>query len=324
MIMALTEKALRFFQSQNKLLQLENLFIEVRVKLFRRFRPSSHPFVSGDTFRTYAHVKLDEVTGRSMSQMGKMLRRLLTVPNCNVNLFIDLHCTLEVKGQEEILNWLRTFDLSLCQKFSLILHNHDIVPSWGFFASLDRLSIKCYCPNVLDNDFGAVPIPLGIENRYFQKSGVVRHFPKARESLSNSIETRPIGIFASFNIQTNQMERQEAADSVIRFGHEFNQSRIRPNEFRRMLAKSLFVISPPGNGIDCHRTWEAIYFGAIPVVKRKKLAESIYIDLPIYVVGDWSEICSLSRSQLEDLYSVVIKKSADKAYFEYWKNAISK
>lgn len=323
-MMVLIEKALRFLQSQNKLQLLANLYVEIRVKLFRRFRPSSYPFISGDTFRAIADVKVDEITGRSMSQAGKKLRRLLTVPNCHVNLFIDLHCTLKDESQEEILKWLRSFDLSLCQKFSIILHNHDLVPSGGFFSALERLSMKCYCPNVIENNYNVVSIPLGIENRYFHKNGIVRHFPKVRESLFSSIETRPIGIFASFNIQTNRKERQEAADSVIKFGHEFNQSRIRPREFRRMLASSLFVISPPGNGIDCHRTWEAIYFGAIPVVKRGKLAESIYNYLPIYVVDDWSEICSLSRTQLEDLYNVVIKKSADQAYFEYWKNAISK
>jgi hypothetical protein len=258
-----------------------------------------------------------------MAQAEKKLRRLLTVPNCKINLFIDLHCTLERTSQEKILNWLKTFDLSACRKFSIILHNHDIVPLSDFFATLERLSIKCFCPNVIEKDFSVVPIPLGIENRYFQKNGIVRHFPKVRESLVNSIGTRDIGVFASFNIQTNQLERQEAADSVIKYGHGFNTSRMHPREFRRMLANSLFVISPPGNGIDCHRTWEAIYFGAIPVVKRGKLAESIYNELPIYVVNDWSEICSLSRFQLEDLYSVVIKKSAEKAYFEYWKNTIN-
>jgi hypothetical protein len=198
------------------------------------------------------------------------------------------------------------------------------VPSGDFFGAITRLSIRCYCPNVIENDFSVVPIPLGMENRYLQKNGVIKHFPKTRESLLKSIEERSIGIFASFNIQTNLMERQQAADSVMRFGHEFNQSRIHPREFRMMLANSLFVVSPPGNGIDCHRTWEAIYFGAIPVVKREKLAESIYNELPIHVVDDWSEICSLSRSQLEDLYKVLIKKSANKAYFEYWKNVISK
>jgi hypothetical protein len=323
-IMMIKEKALRFLRSKNKSLLLSNLYTEIRVKLFRKFRPSSYPFISGDTFRAFAHVKLDEITGRSMSKAGKKLRRLLTVPRCNVNLFIDLHCTLEDVSREEILNWLQTFELSQSQKFSIILHNHDIVPPRDFFSAIERLSIRCYCPNVTDKDLSFVPIPLGIENRYFQKNGIVRHFPKVRESVLSSTEERPIGVFASFNIQTNRIERQESADSVMRFGHEFNQSRIRPCDFRRMLAASLFVMSPPGNGIDCHRTWEAIYFGAIPVIKREKLAESIYNDLPIYVVDDWSEICSLSRSQLEDLYNVVIKKSADKAYFEYWKNVISK
>ena len=322
--MVIIEKALRFLHSKNKSLELANLYIEIRVKLFRRIRPSSYPFISGDTFRSFAQVKLDEITERSMSQAGKKIKRLLVLPNCHLILFIDLHCTLQYRNQEEILNWLKTFVLTPSQKFSIVLHNHDIVPSGDFFSAIAKLSIRCYCPNVIENDFSVMPIPLGIENRYFQKNGVIKHFPKARGTLLKSIEERPIGIFASFNIQTNQKERQQAADSVVRFGHEFNQSRIHPREFRRMLANSLFVVSPPGNGIDCHRTWEAIYFGAIPVVKREKLAESIYNDLPIYVVDDWSEICSLSRSKLEDLYEVVIKKSADNAYFEYWKNVISR
>ena len=29
-------------------------------------------------------------------------------------------------------------------------------------------------------------------------------------------------------------------------------------DYRKVLSNSYFVISPPGNGIDCHRTWEAL------------------------------------------------------------------
>ena len=30
----------------------------------------------------------------------------------------------------------------------------------------------------------------------------------------------------------------------------------------------MFIISPPGNGIDTHRVWETIYAGSYPVVEK--------------------------------------------------------
>jgi hypothetical protein len=50
-----------------------------------------------------------------------------------------------------------------------------------------------------------------------------------------------------------------------------------------------FVISPMGNGIDCHRTWEALCLGCIPIVKSNNLDE-LYVDLPVLIVSDWAEI----------------------------------
>ncbi len=35
----------------------------------------------------------------------------------------------------------------------------------------------------------------------------------------------------------------------------------------------LAVLSPPGGGLDCHRTWEALVFGAVPIVLKNHLAD---------------------------------------------------
>jgi len=50
-----------------------------------------------------------------------------------------------------------------------------------------------------------------------------------------------------------------------------------------------FVISPHGNGLDCHRTWEALVLGCIPIVKKSKL-DSLYTDLPVLIVDKWSDV----------------------------------
>jgi hypothetical protein len=50
-----------------------------------------------------------------------------------------------------------------------------------------------------------------------------------------------------------------------------------------------FVISPHGNGLDCHRTWEALILGCVVIVKTSPL-DILYTDLPVLIVNDWKEI----------------------------------
>lgn len=51
-----------------------------------------------------------------------------------------------------------------------------------------------------------------------------------------------------------------------------------------------FVISPEGNGIDCHRHYEALIAGCIPVVEHNTLVEEKYKGCPILYTTDYSEI----------------------------------
>ena len=56
-----------------------------------------------------------------------------------------------------------------------------------------------------------------------------------------------------------------------------------------MISEYKFILSPPGAGIDCHRTWEALYIGCVPIVIESSISE-LYQDLPILVIKDWKEI----------------------------------
>jgi hypothetical protein len=49
------------------------------------------------------------------------------------------------------------------------------------------------------------------------------------------------------------------------------------------------VVSPHGNGLDCHRTWESLVLGNIVIVKRSSL-DPLYEGLPVVIVDDWREI----------------------------------
>ena len=75
-------------------------------------------------------------------------------------------------------------------------------------------------------------------------------------------------------------------------------------------SKYKFVLSPRGAGEDCHRTWEAIHIGCIPIVLSSNLNE-LYQDLPVLVVNSWAEI---NRDLLEKAYTEIEGKKHDNIY----------
>ena len=57
------------------------------------------------------------------------------------------------------------------------------------------------------------------------------------------------------------------------------------------LSQFMYWVSPFGNGLDCHRTWEAFYVGSVPVFQRSSL-DPLWLDadLPILLVDNLSSI----------------------------------
>lgn len=56
------------------------------------------------------------------------------------------------------------------------------------------------------------------------------------------------------------------------------------------LPKYKFVISPEGNGIDCHRHYEALIAGCIPIVEYNDHIQEKYKGCPILYTKDYTEI----------------------------------
>ncbi|CAF5114087.1 unnamed protein product, partial [Rotaria sp. Silwood1] len=66
-----------------------------------------------------------------------------------------------------------------------------------------------------------------------------------------------------------------------------------------------FWLSPRGNGIDCHRTWEALYLDAIPIVWNSSL-NILYEDLPVIIIQNDTEITETFLR--EKLHEISMKK----------------
>lgn len=91
----------------------------------------------------------------------------------------------------------------------------------------------------------------------------------------------------------------------------------RISTWKKQIAYS-FVLSPHGNGLDCHRTWEALVLGCIPIVKKSPI-DGLYVDLPVLIVNDWSEInIELLNKTVEEFKNKNF--NYDKLKLNYWKS----
>ncbi|WP_136657394.1 hypothetical protein [Nitratireductor sp. XY-223] len=84
--------------------------------------------------------------------------------------------------------------------------------------------------------------------------------------------------------------------------------------------RHLFTLSPLGNGFDCHRTWEAILLGTVPIVPRSGIT-SLFTGLPVCIVDDWAEV---TVDYLERKREWALDSEFDFAplYLDWWKATI--
>ena len=86
--------------------------------------------------------------------------------------------------------------------------------------------------------------------------------------------------------------------------------------------KYSFILSPYGNGMDCHRTWESICLGSIPIVLAPNF-KHMFKDLPVLIVNNWSDITEeLLNNTIEEYKTKTF--NYDKISLSYWENLINK
>jgi hypothetical protein len=87
--------------------------------------------------------------------------------------------------------------------------------------------------------------------------------------------------------------------------------------------KYTFVVSPFGNGLDCHRTWEALILGCIVIMKKHNDSYSkLFDDLPVLIVDNWSDINEeLLERTINDFKTKTF--NYDKLKLKYWTDQIN-
>lgn len=277
-------------------------------------RETSFPFISSDTFRSVAGTIISNE--RSPEDLNRV-----EIRGKNLVTMVELSFLKNKGGQRPLVEWVKKWSDSFERPIGLVLHNGDWIPSQEYLASLTEAGSRVFCVNTTDEIPGVTPIPVGLENSIRRKNGVLHDFlfvHDIRRGLQPSLPQKTERIFSSFKVSTNPAEREPLVRTILDSRFSFIEKRLSTKDFRKGVLNSKFVLSPPGNGPDCYRTWESIYLGAVPVVLRHSLAESLFSELPIWAVDSWEEALFASDEILDETYLSIIQKDKEKAYFPYW------
>ena len=127
-------------------------------------------------------------------------------------------------------------------------------------------------------------------------------------------------IYSNFHFALQYASRKEAYTGLDNSLVYYEPSRADRTDSWRKQAQYAFVASPRGNGEDCHRTWEALVLGCIPIVKSSPL-DPLYEDLPVLIINNWSDVNSkLLENTIHEFSNKTF--NPNKLNLSYWKNLI--
>jgi hypothetical protein len=214
--------------------------------------------------------------------------------------------------------------------YKLITHNSDRNITNVDLRFIDEKIIRWFAQNVMARHEKLTPIPIGLENKKLAYAGipwVFRRLSRKSVQTQNTKADRINRVLVGFNTTTNPTEREHAM-AILEKNSLVEKLPSWPNQYKyaQILSKYNFVASPPGNGNDCIRTWEALYVGAIPIVKMSEGIKSFQqLGLPIYIIDDWQELNGLNERSLSGLYNSIMAKSDRSALsMDYWLEKIKK
>jgi hypothetical protein len=290
---------------KNVILSIAAIIISIGVSfpssLIARSTTSSYPYISGDTFRAFCDHIYDEKCKVVIPDQVKYGDTIFLKTDYIGEFFEYVH--------PNILN-----------PYILLTHNSDYsVPrEFGYILDDPKL-IAWFGQNVEGYSHPKLhPIPIGIANSHWGHGSIetVALMQKKTKGCGKNML-----LYMNFSPSTYHVLRPYVFNLFYDKPFCVVSS---PKDFGLYLvdvAHSKFVISPRGNGLDCHRTWEALYMGAIPIVESS-LIDPLFQELPVVVINDWTEVTQeFLEAQWEEMSKT--EYQLDRMYADYWFKLIS-
>ena len=212
----------------------------------------------------------------------------------------------------------------------------DLFPSKEVFFEFinNKKILHWYCQNCISPHPKITLLPIGLDyhtlsfDNYYKWGN--KAYPTTQENelisvkiLSLPFWDRQIKAYSNFHFQMNTKFSYDRRDAINMINKEivyYEPTEIKRIETWKNQINYAFVISPHGNGRDCHRLWEALVLGCIPIVRTSPL-DQMYKDLPVLILNTWGD---LNQELLEKTIISFKDKTFnyDKLTLKYWKNLI--
>ncbi len=261
----------------------------------QQHRASSAPYISGDSFRTYCNFSFDELNNVFSPSEVRQGNTIFVKTDYLKRFFNEIHPFIT-------------------SRYILVSHNSDDSAPGPFTSYLNEDKIIAWFAQNTDARHPKLhPIPIGIANRCWPH-GNIDIVKNQQTLLSKNI--RNIFLYMNFRSGTYPTERNLVAQLFQEKPYCLIASPKPYELYLQDLARSKFVLSPRGNGLDTHRTWESLLLGAIPIVHESCL-DPMYDNLPVLIIKDWNAI---TPEFLQDQYEKICAKSyqVEKLYINYW------
>jgi FkbM family methyltransferase len=216
-------------------------------------------------------------------------------------------------------DWIELFKSKVLPKidysFKLITHNADrSAPSGNTDLLNDPRLIAWYAMNTDIIHPKLQPIPIGIANEKWPHGN--------KETLLKVIHTpvTKLGLcYSNFSVETNFTTRKKVNDLMQHMSFiDVERQKLPFEEYLLKLKSYKYAISPPGNGVDCHRIWECLYLGVVPIVLKSEVLD-YFNDLPILFIDSYRD---LTQEFLNREYDSLTKKSKAKYFLTHYRNLI--
>ncbi len=177
-----------------------------------------------------------------------------------------------------------------------------------------------FAQNSYSTKSNVIPLPIGFENKRWEKS----FGPKTKwlSSVSKN-EIEPTGLIY-FNCSSKK--NPPARNECIKYAKQsdlvtIDEPNLHYTDYLRKIQQHKFILSPKGNGLECHRTWEALKMKRIPILKREGQLEKLYADMPVLFIDEWSDLKDMN---LHSIYSSVSFLQQEYLNKNHWSDLIER
>jgi hypothetical protein len=269
----------------------------------------SLPYITGDGFRVLADYLFVETTEDwELPLIAQLFKegQIIFVKTENLKRFFEvLHPQLK--------------------NYILISHNSDVPSPSPFESYLDSPKlIAWFCENcdTKKHHPKLFRLPIGICNGHSMRDSrglTSTELTALREQYATV--NKDIMLYMNFTVHAGVPDRQLAYRLFRNQPFCYTSGEKGLRQYLHDVARSKFVLCPPGGGEDCYRTWEALLLGAIPIVRSSGL-DPLFEDLPVLIINDWRDI---TPNFLETKYQEMKSKkyNMEKMFMSYWSNLIN-